>query len=125
MARDYDASCELCAHAIREGWFGLNKETHCPRRKKDGTFCHATWGGTRTIHCVQCHLTFSSPSALDLHQPRNGICIDPRVAKTAAGFSLFGEPRVNERGTEIWSGATRTDRWYEMLRLDTKIVQAA
>ena len=106
MARKYDLTCTVCAHSAQHGWNGLAHETHCPG-------CHSTWGGTRTIHCVQCHRTFSSPSALDLHQPRNGRCIDPEGAKTAAGFMLFGEPRINNFGVAVWSGATRTDRWYE------------
>lgn len=106
MAREYDTTCSICRHAAENGWFGLNKETHCIQ-------CHSTWGGTRTIHCVQCHRTFSSPSALDLHQPRDGICVDPETATTAGGIHRFGEPRINEQGVAIWSGATRTDRWYE------------
>lgn len=112
----YDTRCSICKHAVDEDWFGLPPGlTHCPRQKSDGTWCHATFGGTRLgnpqIHCVKCHRTFSTPRTLEQHKGPGNVCRDPQVMKSKKGQRYFGEPVVNEYGTEIWrrSGEDRPD----------------
>lgn len=99
----YDVSCRYCARAVREAWFGLQSgHGHCARVKPDGTYCHATWSGLNAIHCVECHLTFTSPSAFGKHKASNNVCLDPAEVTTRGGRPYFGEPTTNDYGTVMW-----------------------
>lgn len=84
--------CEFCADLPHR------KATHC-------TKCHASWTRTsRTAHCPTCHRTFTVPSAFDRHLLKVG-CTDPGAMRDKRGKPVFGRPRLNDWGTEVWSQA--------------------
>jgi hypothetical protein len=62
--------------------------------------CGATWGmATKTMHCVTCHETFSTPANCDRHQhaKRDGT---PWGCRPPAADGLVAEP--NPYGTMVW-----------------------
>ena len=103
----YDISCKACDHADQHQWFGLSDASHCPRRKADGDFCHATFSGNAQ-HCAQCHLTFGSEAAFNRHKS-GSRCLDPATVRNGKRELQFGEPRLNAHGTMVWRLTARKD----------------
>ncbi len=76
-------SCDLCAFAKVNGWWGpglATNETHC----RD---CHRTFR-KHHHHCTRCHETFGGASAANRHNPGGSLtqCHDPE----AKGLFLSG-----------------------------------
>jgi hypothetical protein len=61
--------CPECAHTDKHGWHGIEGAAHCHD-------CHLTWTSKRAAHCPACCAHFTSYTASDLHDGRNG-CIQP------------------------------------------------
>jgi hypothetical protein len=55
-----DPSCERCAFANENGWWGPGPQTHC----RD---CHRDWDSTKQVHCVVCHEQFASDGVAGKH----------------------------------------------------------
>ena len=89
--------CEACAFAAVHHHWPNPDQSHCRR-------CHAGWRiGTRTIHCVKCHRTFTTPGVLDMHKVKGNECVDP--ASLTGSKAMRAEP--NAWGTMVWRSADR------------------
>lgn len=93
-----EVECGPCAFtAIHHHW-PHSDMSHCRH-------CHATWRiGTRTIHCVICHETFTTPGNLDAHKTTGNACVPPGSLVDGRGQPrLRAEP--NAWGTLVWRSA--------------------
>lgn len=88
--------CLPCSYTEEHHHWPDPNLSHCRR-------CHASWRiGTRTIHCVMCHRTFTTPGVLDNHKTTRNECIDPA---TLTGRKAMRTER-NAYGTPVWRSAT-------------------
>ena len=69
--------------------------------------CGATWGmTTKTMHCVTCHATFTTPNNCDRHQ--RGTKADP-AWRCRPPSSVGLVEKANSFGTPVWRSPGPTD----------------
>lgn len=68
--------------------------------------CTCNFGaGFSTCHCAQCHRTFTSITAFDMHQGLDDgrtVCTDPAFLRRRDGQPQLAALRMTPDGQEVW-----------------------